>query len=180
MGEYRDSAEVEVKLDPRIQIPESDLKEYYAYLDTLIERIGIATEAADRLREANKRIGQFNALLAGQESDTVKELQKTGKTIQDSITTLLHLINEKETKGITRAPDLLGSKISRAYNRVNSSWGPVSGNDSIHVAYAMEALREVTARINAFFETEWPKYTRAVEEAEPVIFKRYEPLAVPD
>ncbi|MCK5572943.1 MAG: hypothetical protein KAJ12_09295, partial [Bacteroidetes bacterium] len=180
MDEHRDSAEVDVKLDPRIQISESDLKDYYAYLDTFIESIGIATEAADRLREANKTIGQFNALLAGQESDTVKELQKTGKTLQDSITALLHLINEKETKGITRAPDLLGSKIRAAYNRLNSSWGPVSGNDSIHVAYAMDALREVTARINTFFQTEWPKYKEAVEKAEPVMFKRYEPLAVPD
>jgi photosystem II stability/assembly factor-like uncharacterized protein len=180
MGEHRDSARVEVTLDPRLDISDSDLKAYYTYLDTLIERIGIATEAADRLREARKTIGTFNGLLAGMEADTLKELKKTGKTLQDSITTLLELINEKETKGITKAPELLGYKIRSAYNRVNSSWGPVSGNDSIGVAFAMEALKEVTATINGFFQTEWPKYTEAVKAAEPIFFKEYEPLEIPD
>ena len=180
MGEHRDSAEVDVRLDPRLEISDADLLAYYTYLDTLIERIGLATEAADRLREAREAIGKFNGLLAGMESDTLKELKKTGKVLQDSITALIELINEKETKGITRAPHLLGSKIRSAYNRVNSSWGPVSGNDSIDVAFAMEALREVTARINGFFRTEWPKYTEAVKAAEPVFFKEYQPLEVPD
>ncbi|MGB2957290.1 MAG: hypothetical protein WBD30_00215, partial [Bacteroidota bacterium] len=180
MGEHRDSAEVDAKLDPRLEISDADLLAYYIYLDTLIERIGIATEAADRLREARTTIGQFNGLLAGVDGDTLKELQKMGKVLQDSITTLIELINEKETKGITDAPHLLGSKIRTAYDRVNSSWGPVSGNDSIDVAFAMEALREVTARINGFFQIEWPKYTEAVKAAEPIFFKEYEPLEVPD
>jgi hypothetical protein len=140
----------------------------------------VATEAADRLRDATALAGQFEALVADRQGEDVAALKAMSKAMRDSLTELSYLITEKEAQGITRAPDIVASRIGSAWGRVNASWGPISPTDSLEVNHAIAILNDVATRINGFFERQWPRYREAVRAAQGAFFKDFDPLVVPE
>ena len=180
MGKEVDSTRVRLLFEPRSSLTQEQLLAYDAFLEEFMEKIRVATEAADRLREATKLTEQFTALVANREGEAVSALKSLGKEMQDSLAELSQLITEKEAQGITSAPDVVANRIGGAWGRVNASWGPISPTDSLEVNHAIEILSTVATSINGFFERQWPRYREAVAAAQATIFPDYEPLVVPE
>jgi len=180
MGTAVDSTRVRLAFEPRSSLNQQQLLAYDAYLEQFMEKIRVATEAADRLREATTLASQFEALVTDREGERAAALKKLSTAMRDSLTALSHLITKQEAQGITRAPDIVASRIGSAWGRVNASWGPISPTDSLEVNHAIDILNEVATTINGFFERQWPRYREAVLAAQETFFREFDPLIVPD
>jgi hypothetical protein len=177
-GEHKDSTKVNVKLDPRLQVSEADLQARNAMIEQLMSKTEVATEAADRLREAQKTIESVAERIKERKDETAKTVKDKGKAMQDSIKALLELINPKEVQGIRRDPFIVSSRLGLASNYLRSASEAPGETERIAVVQATESLQKALAKINAFFEREWPAYQQAVEAAEVSWFEKYEPLQI--
>jgi photosystem II stability/assembly factor-like uncharacterized protein len=175
-GKHVDSAEVQVKFDPRYDIPEVDIKARYAMIEELLSRIRLTTEAADRLREARKTVDQITGLIKERDDEDAKKVKAKGKTAQDSIKALIEMINQREVQGIRSDPTLLGSRLSQANWYLQSSWEAPGETERIVFSQATGVLQGILTAINGFFERDWASYRETVDAARITFFKEYEPL----
>ncbi|MFQ5652173.1 MAG: hypothetical protein ACE5IY_19765 [bacterium] len=175
-GSHVDSTVVQVKLDPRLQVSPSDLQAKDKLFEHLLKRRALATQAADRLREAQKTVTLFAGKLKERQDEPAKRAKETGKVVQDTLKSLLALIVPKEVKGIRRDPNIVNSRLRLASRYVRSSQQAPGETEKLIVAQMEETLKEALQKINAFFETEWMEYGKAIEAAKVVFFQDYEPL----
>ncbi|MCI0694326.1 hypothetical protein L0337_20250 [candidate division KSB1 bacterium] len=175
-GKHQDSAKVNVKLDPRLQVSENDLQARNAMVEQLMAKTEVATEAADRLREAQKTIELVAERIKDRKDETAKSVKDKGKAMQDSIKALLELINPKEVQGIQRDPLIVSSRLRQASSYLQSSSEAPGETERIAAEQATENLQQTLAKINAFFAREWPAYQQAVEAAAVTWFEKYAPL----
>lgn len=175
--DHRDSANVSVKFDPRIQISAEELQRGKTLIARLNRNVELATEAADRLREAQKSVELISGQLKEREDDAAKSLQQKNKAVKDSLKTLLGTIFEGEVQGIRRDPSLVNSKLEQASGYLQWSW-EISAEAELALKQAEESVQKLVGEVNKFFETDWQEYRRAVQAANISFFKNYEPLKV--
>lgn len=178
-GKFKDSTKVRVLADPRIEIQLSDMTGRDALRTELLDRFRTATIAADRLREARKIIANIEAVIKDREGDEFKKVRDLGKTMQDSITMLIELIQEKEVQGITDNPELVSEALGLASWYLNSAWDAPGETERGIVARATQQLSTAVGKINSFFETRWPRYKEEVDSAKISFFLPYSPIEVP-
>lgn len=175
---YIDSTSVNVTFDPRFSFTNADLQAKFAMRRDFAKRMRLATEAADRLRDAKKTIDQISGVLKEREDTTAKLVKKTGASLHDSIKAIDELINAKEVQGIRRDPNILTAKLGDVQGYLYSSWEAPTETDRIALKDATDQLESITNRINRFFSTQWVNYQKQVDDAKPVFFETYEPLKV--
>ena len=175
---FADSADVTVKFDPRLNFSQEDLIAKDAMRQELLNRIRLATQAADRLRDAKKTIEQIAGVMKDREDTTAKDLKKKGGALQDSIKTIDELINAKEVQGIRGDPSLLTSRLGAVSGYLYSSWEKPGETERLALEQATQSLQRVVERINQFFTTQWPAYETSVANAKISFFENYEPLKV--
>ncbi|MFQ5750722.1 MAG: hypothetical protein ACE5HI_01890, partial [bacterium] len=144
----------------------------------LMQRIEVATQAADRLREAKKTINLIAQQIKERDDEAAKNLQQKGKAMQDSIKALIELINPREVQGIRRDPFIVSSRLNLAFSYLRSSLEAPGNKERLMVAQAEESLQEALVQINKFFEKDWLEYETAVKSAEVSFFENYEPLHI--
>ena len=174
----KDSTYINVKLDPRTNITVKDLVEKDAVMKDIRKMTDKATQAFNRLKEADKTVGLVDAQLAPTAPDSIKkELTKWGKSLKDSILTIQKtFMAPRDAKGIVRTSDALTNSIFKAMQLVGSSEGKPEGNAMITVDQAKEHLDKVLDKVNQFFETDWKKYQDKVETVKYSLFKKYDPI----
>ncbi len=177
-GTHMDSANVVVKADPRSTISRQDMEANYAMLDQLLLRVHTATDAADRLREAKKRMEQIAGLIKERTDSTAKKVKDLGTALQDSIKKFDELIDDREVQGIRNDPSLLQSKLQQASQYVTTTWDAPGESQRIAVGQAVVSLKKLADAVNRFFETDWPKYKSAVDAAKIEFFEPYTPIKV--
>lgn len=177
-GKYSDSAEVNVAFDKRFSYSDADMKAKAALRDEYRKRVRIATEAADRLRDAKKRIEQIAGVIKDREDSSAKKVKERGAALQDSIKAIDELINAKEVQGIRRDPTILTARLGNASNYLYSTWEAPTETERLALNHATQVLERITSRINNFFSTQWDQYRKLVEEAKPAFFENYEPLKI--
>ncbi|MFQ5604597.1 MAG: hypothetical protein ACE5HS_15110 [bacterium] len=177
-GGHVDSATVEVKLDPRVEIARFDLQKRFGAIERLMKKVQVATDAADRLREAQKTIRLITGQIRERKDDAAKDLKKKGKALQDSIKTLLELINPREVQGIRRDPNIVSAKLRSAFSYLRSSMEAPGETESIAVKQAEDSIQEVLDKFNAFFDKDWRDYFNAVNAADIKLIEEYEPLKI--
>ncbi len=177
-GGEKDSTYINVKLDPRTNLTVKDLEEKDAVMKNIRKMTDKATQAFNRLKEADKTVGLVDAQLAPTAPDSVKkEMTKWGKSLKDSILTVQKLfMAPRDVKGIVRTSDDLTNTIFSAMQLVGSSQGKPQGNAMITVEQTKEHLDRVLNKVNQFFEKDWKKYQDKVEAVKYSLFKKYEPI----
>ncbi|MGB0524075.1 MAG: VPS10 domain-containing protein [Flammeovirgaceae bacterium] len=178
-GELEATTTVEVKQDPRLNISEADLTAKNELYNKLATNVMVATAGMDRIREAQKTVGLVNKILADREDDTAKSLKEMGKVMKDSLQSITHLfVPKKGIQGIFQNPELINQLLGQTFFHVQAVPGKPGQTQQIEVDQTIQALKPVIAKINDFFDQEWPKYKQAVESAELSLFKAYEKLEV--
>jgi hypothetical protein len=178
-GDHTGSTEVNVKLDPRIEISESDMKARNAMYDQLMARVEVTTEAMDRLREAKEIIGAISKQLKDRKDDMAKDVKKKGKVVGDSIKTLMEFVqSNRDVQGIRRDPSVVVSKIRQASSYLGAWHATMDETERIAIKHAEASMQEALQKINQFFQKEWAKYQAAVNTAKVTFFKEYKPLSM--
>jgi photosystem II stability/assembly factor-like uncharacterized protein len=173
-----DSTTVVVKADPRLEFTEAEMIANTAFFDTIYQRVRLATDAADRLRDAKKTIEQIGSLIKERSDSTAKKVKDLGTALQDSIKRLMEMIDDREVQGIRNDPSLLESRIGAAMSYAGSSWYPPGETERTALQQAVGSLKKLADTINTFFERDWPKYKDVVDAAKITFFEPYVPINV--
>ena len=169
---HEDSADVEVKMDPRVDMTAQDiaaLKQSMSDLDPWVTR---ATDQYNKVKEAKKSITLIEKLTETLQDTTKEQIGKLNREYSKKLQELEELFVEKENvKGIQRNPENITGYLRSASRYIRSSYGPTTPNASIAVEKAKEKVIEMETKINAFFDTSWPDYKAKIESLNFSLFK---------
>ena len=178
---WNDSVWTEVKLDPRLDLSESEVAAVIQEAKALNMYIDASFEAFERLKTLENNFEKLNELASMQEQHTQDSIKSWSKPLKDKIDSLKNQFMQPEgLKGIQRNPDNLTGKLGRASYYVRSGWRGVSPNDKIAVRQAREMAIDLIDAINRFIETEWKDFQKKVDETEIKLFKSVEQVPLQD
>lgn len=179
IGNNKDSTFINVKADPRLEISAADRQAKAEAMAGFYKMIKPATDAFNRIREAQKSIKIVSDAAANAPEATKKELTQMSKTLTDSLSKLeLLFVAPENQKGISRSQENLISTMSRASSYINASDGAPSPSAIIALNMAKKELNEVVNRVNNFFSKDFAAYQQKVESTPFSLLKKYEPIKV--
>lgn len=177
-GDAKDSTTVNVKHDPRLNVPATVVEARYKMLKELQQMSSVAAEAARRLNESKDVADEFEKKFNLSKDKYKADLDRT-KAVRDSINAVFDFMLGKEDKrqGIVRQKDPTPlSYINQASYYISSSYDPVSATDQRVFDFAASEFKRVVDRVNRFYDTTWKEYRGAMEKVAISPFKEYDPL----
>jgi hypothetical protein len=180
-GTFKDSTTVTVIDDPRQIFSVEDREKAATFARDVMKRVEKATQATDRLREAQETLELITKqLTAAQLNPSVKkeDLLKKGTAVKDSLKSILDFFvpDFSDKQGIFRTNTSVSAVLGSA------GWGSIGartepGNTLIFtLEEADRRLALGLARVNAFFAGSWKEFEDAVKAANPNPFKEYKPI----
>ena len=177
LGNDTDSTEVAVFDDPRMGFRLEKMKAQIAAYDELAKIVTAATDGFDRLQDARKNIKVVKEALAFVPDSLKEEVNKLGKSLQDSIAKLERRYMMPEgLKGIQRDPNTINATLWQARNYINASDGAPNQSARIMMQQARKQVADVLKDINAFMAGPFDEYRQKVEALQASLFKDYQPV----
>ncbi len=180
-GGVSDSTVVRVHYDPRIDYTMEGLQARKSMQEELQKLMGTMAEATTQLVEAKEMIGTAETMLKahknGGSEEQIKALKETTKTVKDSVNALLDYVfgEESDKQGIVRSPKrTVTTYLYEPFRYIGSSLGAPGATEKKLMEAARSKTGEAVAKINGFFETEWPEYVKTMEEASLSPFRSFE------
>ncbi len=178
-GEHTDSSMVEVKFDPRVNMPSQVLQAQYEMSKRLEDDQALAAEAMKRLRHSLAVADDYSKRMSDLDKEKFKEEIKLAKATKDSISDIMDFIvgQESDQQGIVSFLEVpVTSRLGTAGYYIGSSLQAPGPTEERLVQQAEEALQEALKMVNEFYETEWPAFREKVSGLDLLKFKDYEPL----
>ncbi|MEM6965600.1 MAG: hypothetical protein AAF573_12590, partial [Bacteroidota bacterium] len=180
-GDFKDSTNIKVHLDPRLKITATQLEQKEVAINDFNKIVNAATESFNQLKAAKKTIKLVNDQMVNAPDSLKKQIKKLGKAMTDSITQMqLLYVTPQDAKGITRSDDRLNSKLFTASRYIGGSDGKPGQMAQFATAHAKERLEEVLEKVNKFFAKDWKDYQEKAEAARTSIFKDFEEVKIED
>lgn len=176
-NEQTQETPLEVKYDPRMDFHQADYKKKMEKMDELNSKVKIATEAMDRIREAEKVMKKFVDYTDDESQEKVKELNKE---ISDSLKTIKKIVNGESggKQGIFRRPNTLNQNFGNVSYYIQSAKGAPTSNVDYQMKVCDQQLKELVDKTNEFFENDWKKYQEEMSKIQFEIFKNYDPIEI--
>ena len=167
------STTVKIKPDPRLELDQAGFKRQQAYMLTFEKMVKRATQAADRVREAQEKIKQISALNKAPNS----EFKTTQTELKQQLKKLLRLFYPaKSVQGIFRSSDFINDELQNAsYRLVYTKDMPFQTQDNI-LAKAKINLNKVLEQVNIFFDQKWANYIKEVQKLDLQLVEQYDKL----
>jgi hypothetical protein len=178
-GDQKDSTMINVKLDPRYPNDAANMQARYNRTKELEKMRALIGTATDRLRESKELAMDFEKKIKDANRDDLKDALDKSKAIKDSIDKVVDYILGVEDKrqGITDTefPSPV-SYINTAMFYTNSSRDALSERDNRVYKHAEEKTNDILAKVNKFYQEQWPAYRTMMEKVNLSPFKDYSPL----
>lgn len=178
-GDARASADIDVRMDPRIDVPRVQREAKVAAMVRLGEHLGTATRAVRRLRDATDGIATVQKSITERNDSTANALREAGKSLDERLRAALYRFVEKpDVQGIAGG-STISDGLTRAYASLGSSWDALTQAQTWAVEQAVARLRDGVGRVNALLvETE--QYRSLVHAAGVELFPAIPPVELPD
>lgn len=169
---FKDSTNVEVKLDPNIQMTVNELNGKAALIDALSTLAAGATSRTDRLNEAKETVELILAQLKAREkSEANNRLKQQADTIKSKINKLVLRINPREDiQGFSDDPSLVSEQLSTARRFLQDTTFPVTETQKRVLSATEKGIQPVMDDVDAFFSTDWPSFKKAVSDSHFSLF----------
>ena len=177
LGEVTDSARIAVTPDPRIEFDLNDAlakKEFYGQFETMVSR---AAESMDRLKIAEKDLINISNSWKYLPDSVKKDLKKIKMRTSEKLDSLMELyVGPEDAKGYIDRSKTLRSQLGTLRALISGMEG--SPGDNVFTAYTNVKTRvnELIDLTNRFYREDWQAFRSAVEEADPSMFKSFEPI----
>ncbi len=178
LGDHKDSTELTIALDPRIEARNYDTKAKYASMSNYNATIEKITTAYDNLKEAKKSMKLYEKIIEAQPDTVQKEYKKLNKSVVGQIDSLmnLYMLPEPEKTEYRDDSQTLLSKLFMGRRFLSTSLGAPTENGKHAIETAQEASKAVLNGINEFFVDDWSKYIQKIKSLPMDIFKEYEEI----
>ncbi len=174
-----DSTKITVKLDPRLQVSDTDLKARNEAIERVLKVAEKATQAIDQLDEITKTIALVSQQMQDNQADTTwtSEVKNQAKIVTDSVKVLKKLILSKEdAKGYEAEDHLLSNKIGTLTYRLGITFSAPHPTRKLEIERLEKDAQIILERIHHFFVHEYKKYEEAVSHVTLSPFKKVLPL----
>jgi len=166
-GDQKDSTMVNVRFDPRLDIPYSTLEANYKASKEIEGQIQVASTAMAQLRDSKKVID----IILKQIKDKGKDydsLRNTSNATKDSINVLMdELVGPKnEKQGITAEEHRSIMNYYYANFMYLGSFNNPGSTQARTMAQAKNKLLPWLSKTNEFFKNDWPAYQKLVNESD--------------
>ena len=176
-GDYKDSTNVEVKLDPNLEVDLEGLKAKKAMMNDFEKVVSKATKGFNQLKQAKKTLKLVESQMVNAPDSVQKDIKKTHKKLTTEIDSLMKLYMQPQgLKGIQRAPNNLNGKIFSAFRYIRSLTGEPTPNSKAAYNNAVNATKVVLGGVNSFFENDWKAYQEQIEGIQFSLFKEMETI----
>ncbi len=174
---YRDSVIVKIMDDPRLNISVADREAKNAAIRSLYQTVERATNAYNRLKEAEKTISLVESQFSNVPDSLKKEAMKMGSALKDSIGVLKEkFFQHKEVKGIQRNPNTLNNYLYKPFGYLESNRGAPNHTTQIAIDAAKRETDALIQKVNELFDTSWKTYREKVETIRYSLFKNFDRL----
>ena len=173
-GDQSSETYVEVKSDPRLQIPQKNIDEIYAASKNLEKMRQTAADAVKQLVESKEVASKYQKELQKLDKKKFKDQIKLSKEITKKIDSVVALYLGKEDKrqGITRNPEVNAmQRLNTAGWYVGSRQDGLTATENRLIKQAKDALQNALQKTNDFFDKDWKPYREEIEKANPTPFK---------
>ncbi len=172
-GAYKDSVNVEVKVDPNIQMTVNEMSEKAELLDRFASLMESATSRVDRLNESKETVDLILSKLKEREkSDANTKLKQLCDSTEAKIDKLIAEINPPEDmQGFSDDPKLVSEKLSTARRYLQNTTFPPSPTQRTLIGDVEKGIKPVLDKVDAFYSGDWEALQRAVAEAQFSLFK---------
>lgn len=181
-GEHKDSTEIEVKFDPRLDVNTTDLKARYNFLKSLEKMQATTYEASQRVLKAKETADHYIKWMEEKDKKAFKEQIKASQAIKDSLEVLFEpFVGEdfSDKQGIIRTPvPDIGDRIGNAYNYTASSFDKPGETQKRLKNQAEEALKPAIEALNRFFAEDWKAYKEKISALDLSLFEDYKALKI--
>ena len=178
-GDQKDSTEVEVKYDPRIDMSASAIQARYEALKSLEEQADLGYQAVERLKESIKIAREIQGDLKEKDKEEFKDQIELCKDAIDTLNSMLDIFlgEEDERQGITRGnPESINNYYWSAFRYVSNALHAPGNTENKLITKFESELAEALETMNRYYKEEWPEFRETVENLDTSPFKDYEDI----
>lgn len=171
---FKDSTEITVATDPRLDVSSSAIEEVYTTSKEIEAMIQVSADAVKQLVESKNIAQDFSKKLAKLDKEKYQAQIDSTKSLIKEIDSLVALFIGKEDKrqGITRNPEMtVARRLQIAYGYSRSRKTGITETERRLIAFAEDELNSALDRTNSFFEENWKEYRRTMESLDVSPFK---------
>jgi len=177
--DQKDSTQIKVAYDPRIEMSNDVLKEQHKLLKAIEQKKDLVYRSIEQLKSSKTTVASIKKQATKNDKELHKDLIKLSDSVQKTIDSLIDQVMGKEDKrqGITATET--PSNISYLYsaNGYVRSLKSMPGKTEMQlIENANSKLDPVIQSINDFYAKDWSAYKQKVEETDLSLFKDYEVL----
>jgi hypothetical protein len=170
-----DSADFVVEYDPRVEYNMSDLVAVQKLYKELEGNISHATEAMDRVNEAEEKIGIYQKIMEANKELEKDSLSKRTKIIKDSVEAIkVYLRGKSGLKGIVRMEDTYNYFSGYAQYYLGSAMAAPNSTQRTMADRIARMSDELVTKVNKFLENEWADYQSYIQKLDFELFKKIE------
>lgn len=174
---YKDSIEVKVLPDPRVNIAPSDYLKKKSLYDDYLSKVSKLTQAYDFLVEAKKTIKRVEAAAELMEGDKKKAILDSSENIRNEIIRLQEIFHIPEDfEGYDHVTQKLNGLIWDGLSYIEASNGTLLGNGKRAVEIAETEMKKALDEINQFIKTDWKAYTKQLNAYYPTWYEKQTPI----
>jgi len=175
-GKHKDSTELSVALDPRVDKSRFNPQAKYDAMKTFNTTVEKVTTGYNNLKEAKKSLGLYEKIIEVQPDTIKKEYTKLTKEIKGNIDSLMTLYMLPKPVKVQYEDDseTLMTQLWNARRFLGASTGAPTANGKHAIENADRRSRDVIRGVNEFFSGEWKEYIGKVKSLPMDIFKEYE------
>jgi photosystem II stability/assembly factor-like uncharacterized protein len=183
-GTYKDSTNIEVKFDPRLEANLTDLKVRYDFLKSVESMRATAYQSSQQLLKAKSIVDQYSSWMTQKDKEGFKAQLKENKTMKDTLEALLEpFVGEdvSDKQGIIRTPiPDIGDRINNAYSYAAASFDQPGDTQKRLKRQAEEALKPAIEAVNEFFASEWKAFQEQISKLDLSLFEDFQAIQLED
>ncbi len=174
LGGERDSAQVTVKTDPRIDLDESALRSNFEYKKRLFDKVEILAKAVKQIKRSRKTLDLLKNLIKNEEKDSVKDIRDSIKTISKKLDKFEDRFFGKDVEGYFSEPEVLRQQYGLLRYYLFSNLGEITESSEVLAEKFLKDAQVFLDDLNGFYREDWAEFEGFVREKDLSLFGEVE------
>jgi len=168
-----DSSLVNVIFDHRIKFDMASMIER-DQLNTAYEaEVQKATNAADKIRDAQAILKQTSTVINELKGDEFKDLKELHNTLDKKLAAFVEILDPKPVQGIYRNPELMPNILRQASRAIGMYIDKPGLREKIAIDKARNSINKFVTDVNKFFTEDWTNYQKLITEKKINYFTNF-------
>ncbi len=173
-NKLKDSTLVNVRLDPRLGITETDLKQREQLVKSYYAEVSLAEKAFKALQDVRKDMRMTEAMMINGPDSIQTKIKDRHKELNKKLAELeLRFMEPEEVKGLT-SPTNLGTYLNGTGNYLSTILGSPGANARAMLNTTHLEVEKIVADVNRFIEDDWKPYQTFIAQWTWPLFKKVE------